>query len=178
MSKFISIILIVLPTMIYAQKDSNNLVIIKDTLLCVESCVTKNGDTIVNLNSLNNGIIKYQISKESNVIIAANGLELKEGAIIVVVIDTLLKKNFSFDIKTYASDKEWYENTIKVKYESGCIKLINVTSDKIEMATGFRKEGKIYVVISVSMILFFTIIFYLIYLERKVKKLEKILKNK
>lgn len=138
-----------------------------------------NNDTIVNLNSLNNGILKFQISKESQKIINDNGLSVRDGGVIVIINDTMIKKSFSFDVKTFASDNEWYENTIKVQYQYRFgVGLINVTSDKIEMATGFRKEGKIYVVIAVSMILFFTIIFYLIYLERKVKKLEKILKNK
>jgi hypothetical protein len=135
------------------------------------------GDTVVNLNALNNGITSYQISDESKKTITSNGLELKDGAVIVFVEDSLLKKDFTFDIKTLASDKEWYINTVKIKVKDNDIRLISITSDKIEMATGFRKEGKIYVVIAVSAILFFVIIFYLIYLERKTKRLEKQLKG-
>lgn len=136
------------------------------------------GDTIVNLNSLNNGIKKYQISKEDSLVIVNNGLAIQKGGTITLVTDSLLKKNFSFFIKTFAADNEWYENTAKIHVRNGVIVLVNITTDKIEMATGFRKEGKIYVVVAVSMILFFTVIFYLIYLERKVKKLEKSINSK
>jgi hypothetical protein len=136
------------------------------------------GDTIVNLNSLNNGIKSYQISDESKRAITNNGLKITDGAIVVLEFIDSLKKDFQFDVKTIASDAEYYENTIKVKVKNKDIRLVNVTSDKIEMATGFRKEGKIYVVITVSMILFFTVIGYLIYLERKTRKMEKELKGK
>lgn len=136
------------------------------------------GDTIANLNALNNGIKSYQISDESKRTIENNGLKITDGAIVILEFIDSLKKDFQFDVKTIASDEETYENTIKVKVKNKDIRLVNVTSDKIEMATGFRKEGKIYVVIAVSMILFFTVIGYLIYLERKTRKLEKELKGK
>lgn len=136
------------------------------------------GDTIVNLNSLNNGIKSYQISDESKRTIENNGLKITDGAIVILDHIDSLKKDFQFDVKTIAGDEETYENTIKVKVKNKDIRLVNVTSDKIEMATGFRKEGKIYVVVAVSMILFFTVIGYLIYLERKTKKLEKQIKDK
>lgn len=136
------------------------------------------GDTIVNLNALNNGIKSYQISDESKKSITNNGLKITDGSVVILEFIDSLKKDFQFDVKTVASDDEYYENTIKIKVKGNDIRLVNVTSDKIEMATGFRKEGKIYVVIAVSMILFFTVIGYLIYLERKTRKLEKQLKNK
>jgi hypothetical protein len=178
--KLFLILFILSPLVGYAQpggdqpKDTNGTAL---TNLVFSIRTFYQGDTVVNLNALNNGITSYQISEESKKTIASNGLEIKEGAVIVFVEDSLLKKDFSFDIKTFASDKEWYENTVKVKVKDNDIRLISITSDKIEMATGFRKEGKIYVVIAVSAILFFVIIFYLIYLERKTKKLENQLKN-
>lgn len=42
-----------------------------------------------------------------------------------------------------------------------------------EMADGFRSDGKIYVVIAVIGIIFASLIGFLIYLERKVSRLEK-----
>ncbi|MBL7903211.1 MAG: CcmD family protein [Bacteroidia bacterium] len=42
-----------------------------------------------------------------------------------------------------------------------------------QMADQFREQGKIYVVISVIAIIFLSIVFFLIYLERKLKRLEK-----
>ncbi len=46
-----------------------------------------------------------------------------------------------------------------------------------QMADGFRQDGKIYVVITVIAMIFLAIILFLIYLERKIKKIEKQLKN-
>ncbi len=40
------------------------------------------------------------------------------------------------------------------------------------MAETFRNDGKIYVVISVISIIFFSIVLFLIFLERKIKRLE------
>jgi len=45
------------------------------------------------------------------------------------------------------------------------------------MADTFRNDGKIYVVISVISIIFFSIVLFLIYLERKIKRLEDKLKD-
>lgn len=42
-----------------------------------------------------------------------------------------------------------------------------------QMADGFRQDGKIYVVITVIAMIFIAIVLFLIFLERKVKKLEK-----
>lgn len=176
MRKIFIVLITLLPITIFSQQDT--------TPTSLHQLVTSiriyyAGDTVVNLNSLNNGIIKMQISEESKKIIAENGLQLDEKAAVVTLQNSdLLKNDFSFDIKTFATDNEWYENTVKIKVKNSDIRLISVTSDKIEMATGFRKEGKIYVVIAVSMILFFTVVFYLIYLERKTKKLEKQVTNK
>lgn len=45
------------------------------------------------------------------------------------------------------------------------------------MADKFREDGKIYVVIAVLSIIFLSIIFLLIYIERKLKKIEKKIEN-
>jgi uncharacterized protein with PQ loop repeat len=42
-----------------------------------------------------------------------------------------------------------------------------------QMADIFRENGKIYIVISVIGIIFISIVLFLIYLERQLKKLEK-----
>lgn len=180
MKKLVFILVICFPFIGFSQgNDPKDSVPNSLTQLVNAVRIAYKGDTIVNLNSLNNGITKLQVSDESKKTIAANGLKLDEkGGVVTLDNLDLLKTDFSFDVKTYANDNEWYENTIKVKVKDGDIRLINVTSDKIEMATGFRKEGKIYVVISVSLILFFTIILYLVYLERKTRSLEKQVNNK
>lgn len=46
-------------------------------------------------------------------------------------------------------------------------------SSEPQMADTFRSEGKIYVVIAVLSIIFVCLIAYLIYIDIKVKKLEK-----
>ena len=46
-----------------------------------------------------------------------------------------------------------------------------------QMADRFREDGKIYVVIAVIAIVFLAIVGFLIYLERKIKKLEKAVKK-
>jgi CcmD family protein len=47
-----------------------------------------------------------------------------------------------------------------------------------QMADALRDNGKIYVVISVIAIIFIAIVCFLVYLERKLKKLEQQVKNK
>jgi CcmD family protein len=42
-----------------------------------------------------------------------------------------------------------------------------------QMADQFRKEGKIYVVIGVILIIFAGLVAFLVYLDRKLNKLEK-----
>ena len=47
-----------------------------------------------------------------------------------------------------------------------------------EMADGMRSEGKIYVVVAIILIVLSGLIVYLFALDRKVTKLEDLLKNK
>ena len=46
-----------------------------------------------------------------------------------------------------------------------------------EMADSFRSDGKIYVVLSVIAIIFISLVLFLIYIERKVSRIEKKLDN-
>lgn len=46
-------------------------------------------------------------------------------------------------------------------------------SEKVEMADALRSSGKIYVVVSVIAVIFLGIATYLIYMERRISKLEK-----
>ena len=45
-------------------------------------------------------------------------------------------------------------------------------STEIEMATAMRSSGKIYVVVAVIAVIFIGLVFYLISIDRKLKKLE------
>jgi CcmD family protein len=50
--------------------------------------------------------------------------------------------------------------------------------DQVEMADQLRSEGKIYVVVAIILIILVGLFFYLFSLDRKVKKLEKLLSEK
>ncbi len=54
---------------------------------------------------------------------------------------------------------------------------IPARAQEVEMATAFRSEGKIYVVVAVLGIILTGIIVYLINLDRKISKLEKSKEN-
>lgn len=47
-----------------------------------------------------------------------------------------------------------------------------MAQEEVEMAEHFRKEGKIYVVIAVVLLVLIGIAFYLFLLDRKIKKIE------
>jgi hypothetical protein len=143
----------------------------------IQSLLTKNsifqaGDTLVNLNRLNGGIIRYQISEDDKQTLKNNGLKINEQAMIVVEEPSKISNFLMLEIKTFASDHEWYINTIKLESTSKGI-IVYVSSDKIEMATGWRKDGKIYVVIAVVTVLFLGVIGYLFMLDRKIARLNK-----
>ena len=45
--------------------------------------------------------------------------------------------------------------------------------EKVQMAEGLRSSGKIYVVVAVLMVILVGLFFYLVQLDRKLKRLEK-----
>jgi CcmD family protein len=51
-------------------------------------------------------------------------------------------------------------------------------ANSVEMATGLRSEGKIYVVVVVVLVILAGLLLYIISLDRKVTKLEKEIENK
>lgn len=55
--------------------------------------------------------------------------------------------------------------------------MLHAQSSDIPMADTFRAEGKIYVVVAVMLVIFSGLISYLIYIDRKVGKLEKEVKE-
>jgi heme/copper-type cytochrome/quinol oxidase subunit 2 len=62
-----------------------------------------------------------------------------------------------------------------------CISLLSQAQELMsvsepQMADRLREDGKIYVVISVIAIIFLSLVAFLIYIERKVKRLEEKLK--
>jgi hypothetical protein len=53
-----------------------------------------------------------------------------------------------------------------------------VSEPQVEMADGFRADGKIYIVVAVVLIVLLGIFAYLFMLEKKLGKIEGALKNK
>ncbi len=51
-------------------------------------------------------------------------------------------------------------------------------AQEVEMADDLRRDGKIYIVVAVLLIIFAGIVFYLINIDKKVSKLEKEISNK
>lgn len=51
--------------------------------------------------------------------------------------------------------------------------LLSLAQRPIEMAEQFRSSGKIYVVVAIITIIFLGLVLFLIYLDRRIKKLEK-----
>jgi CcmD family protein len=49
----------------------------------------------------------------------------------------------------------------------------NAQNDTAEMADVMRRDGKIYVVVAVILVIFIGIVLYLVRLDRKISKLEK-----
>ena len=58
--------------------------------------------------------------------------------------------------------------TIAVSAQSGADE-----NEKVQMAEGMRSSGKIYVVVAVLMVILAGLFFYLLQLDRKIKRLEK-----
>ncbi len=123
------------------------------------------GDTLVNLNILNRGVSRAQAGIDMDTqLFHLSG----EGVITAkVVLDSSLGKQV-FSVKTTSTETETYDNTITLDFLSQPA-MLHVHSDKIEMATGLKKDGKIWVVVAVSLILFFGLVGYLVVLDRKLK---------
>jgi hypothetical protein len=51
--------------------------------------------------------------------------------------------------------------------------VMNAAEYRPEMADTFRDEGKIYVVVAVIGIIFLSLLIFLVYLERKMNRIEK-----
>ena len=65
-----------------------------------------------------------------------------------------------------------------IKILLGLLLIINQTlfAQDVQMADTMRSEGKIYVVVTIILVIFFGLIAYLVYTDLKISKLEKRLK--
>ncbi len=125
-------------------------------------------DTLVNLNSALGGISGVKLSSAG----LPEGIQLSENGIISA--DTALEKAlYTFELIALSPDESHY--VVQVKYDTKVFpNKIYIHSDKIDMANGLRANGMIWVVVAVSLMVFSGLIIYLILLDRKINKLEKI----
>lgn len=140
----------------------------QDSTRTIAKVLAKAGDTLADLNDLNRGILEfqvdlgdstwYQMGAQGQLILAKD----------VVEGDRLPR----LEIKTKTAENEFYENRIQVHTQDATL-TVHVSSDKIEMATGLRANGKIWVVIAVVFVLFFTLIGLLLYQQQSLRKWEK-----
>ncbi len=137
--------------------------------------VVETPDTLLDLNRSLGGLKELVIAKET--IIPQAVTVTPEGLIILRTPSLLKADSYAFELKAVASDEEVYLVSVKISRKGNTV-LVNTVSDKIDMATGFRKEGKIYVVVAVSLVLFFVLIGYLILLDRRQRKIETMLPNR
>ncbi|MFN4122058.1 MAG: CcmD family protein [Flavobacteriales bacterium] len=72
---------------------------------------------------------------------------------------------------------KWFKHIALVLALVFKLTLANAQNMQTEMADKFRADGKIYVVIAVMAIVFAGIAIYLFYIDRKVGRLEKALKE-
>jgi len=131
-------------------------------------------DTLVDLNKQLGGLAEVTVAK--GVVIPDAILVTPEGLIILRSPNLLNADAYNFEVKARAEHEE-YIISVKVR-RSGDKILVTTVADKIDMATGFRAEGKIYVVVAVSLVLFAVLVTFLIILDRRLRRLGARLENK
>jgi hypothetical protein len=149
-----------------------------NTVYAVQDSLTayaETPDTLLDLNRSLGGLKELVIARET--IIPQAVAVTPEGLIILRTPSALKAESYAFELKAVASNEEVYLVSIKISRKGNMV-LVSTVSDKIDMATGFRKEGKIYVVVAVSLILFCVLIGYLIFLDRRQRKIDEVLANR
>jgi hypothetical protein len=139
------------------------------------SVAVETPDTLLDLNRSLGGLKELIIAKET--LIPQAVTVTPQGLIILRTPSALKADAYAFELKAVASDEEVYLLNVKITRKGNTV-LVNIVSDKIDMATGFRKEGKIYVVVAVSFVLFTVLIAYLVFLDFRQRKIEKQISNR
>jgi hypothetical protein len=131
-------------------------------------------DTLVDLNKQLGGIIDVTVAKGT---ILPEAIEITPAGLIILKSEGLLKADvYNFEVKASSPENEVYIITVKIRRDGEKL-TTTIVSDKIDMATGFRKEGKIYVVVTISLVLFVVLVTYLALLDRRLRKLNAKLEN-
>lgn len=146
-----------------------------DTLARPAAAPAFRPDTLLDLNRQLGGIQEITVPKG---VVIPEAVEITpKGQIILKSDEGLKSDSYDFELKAVASDKEVYIVSVKIR-RNGDKLVVSTVSDKIDMATGFRAEGKIYVVVAVSLILFITLTVYLLILDRRLRRLNARIANR
>lgn len=127
------------------------------------------GDTLINFNALLGGVRSISMPQDQRL---PEGLSLHPEGLLLGSDSLLLYRADPLNFKVETGNGDVYEVQMKAR-RKGEQTLLIIQTDRIEMATGWRKDGKIWVVIVVSLIVFTAIVAFLLYLERRLRRLEK-----
>lgn len=132
-------------------------------------------DTLVDLNKQLGGVKEITLAKG---MILPEAITLTPAGLVILKSDGLLKADaYNFEVRATTPKEEVFITSVKIRRNGEKI-VVTTVSDKIDMATGFRQEGKIYVVVAVSLILFGVLVSYLIFLDRRMRRLGAKLENR
>lgn len=132
-------------------------------------------DTLVDLNAQLKGVKEITFPKDA---IIPDAIEITpQGVIILKSTDLMKAESYAFELKAVSNIDEVYIVQVNIKRENGKY-LVSTVSDKIDMATGFRAEGKIYIVVVVCLILFTVVITYLTLMDRRMRKINARIENR
>lgn len=126
-------------------------------------------DTLINFNTLLGGARSITMPQDQQL---PEGITLHPEGLLLGVDSLLLSRESPLNFKVEAGNGDVYEIQAQVRRKNGRTFWI-IQTDRIEMATGWRKDGKIWVVVAVSVIVFLAILAFLLYLERRLSRLEK-----
>lgn len=90
----------------------------------------------------------------------------------ILVFTSILFSTFYIPLSSYTFAQSIEATTATVDVESDSTAISTYEPKTPEMATGLRSSGLIWVVVGVILIILFGLIFYLITIDRKLKKLE------
>lgn len=147
----------------------------------VGSLVTS-GQIIYELKKIQPGISSFSRpqAKKGETSVPDNAIDVTESGEIKILNPALLTGDlYVLELKTVCEDSvgtSTFLNQIQLENRNNTL-VTSIVSDKIEMADGWRKDGKIWIVIFVSIIVFSVMFGFLIYIERKLKKAEKLIQE-
>lgn len=155
----------------FAQKDA---VVTVNPETFVSDAEIQVPDTLVDLNKQLNGLKEVSVAPS---VVVPEAINITPEGLIILTQGQLKADVYNFEVKATSREGEVYMVNVKIKRDGQHV-TSTIVADKIDMATGFRKEGKIYVVVAVSLVLFSVIVIYLFLLDRRMRKINAKLEHK